>query len=768
MSDHAPAGDQSLASGAAPATRPAPDVTEGGAPASSHAESAGVGALGGAAVGAAEDPVGSSPPGAPAPPGHATSAAPPGAGGQTAPPPISAPGTAPGTAKGGSKGKKPSAPAHAAGRAMALDDVFAIRRIEAVWKATVRDALRKQPITDLHDYLDVHRNLRAYASRVRDLVLTGRYRPTPPEVTTAEKAEGVCRRLLLPSATDALVLQVLTDVIRPVLERRQPTKNAYYSRRQKAPRPEQVDGTFGYDWWVLWPAFQRRIWQFAKNCPFVVVTDVANYFDCIPHAPLRNAIAAMGQLDEPVLDLLFFALEAFTWRPYYLPPSGVGIPQMELEAPRLLAHAYLFAADELLARETADHAVRWMDDIDFGVDSVPHARRVLGQLETLLNGYGLRLNSGKTKVLSGAQAVRYFCMHENQRLTWAEQRLDSGMLTPAQVVRVRQFLLKSWRDFKRRRPYGQHEKIRKRYYTVFGKLADPCLDGEVQAALCDAPRVRDAVLGYLRRLGFSPKRFSAVEHFLVRSGTCLDDHSLFAAAQLLITWRVPTGRYPKRIAALAEALPRQPGATTTAFLSGLWLLAKYAPARQLHRYLKEHELVWTRSNWAARQVAAALPRLSRGDQRVWSDRLVQDGLYDGVGVLAHHRQLARLPALDRQLKSYLLHRPKAPYNYELPKTLLAVTLLEGDMPLADRRALQNDLLQLVDDPVYRATLLARIPAVTPPPAPPGAPTSPTTGRRAAPASSAPIRSLAPGGAKTRPLRATDSSEHPDALGAPRS
>lgn len=612
------------------------------------------------------------------------------------------------------RSRRSGAPAHAASRALALEDVFAVHRLEGVWKAKVRGALRAQPITDLHDYLDVHRNLRAYASRVRDLVLTGRYRPTPPEVTMSEKAEGVCRRLLLPSATDALVLQVLTEVLTPIVDRWQPTKNAYYSRRQAAPKPEHVDGTFGYEWWEIWPAFQRRIWSFTRSCPYVVVTDVANYFDCIPHAPLRNAIAAMGQLSEPVLDLLFYALEAFTWRPFYLPPSGVGIPQMELDAPRLLAHAYLFAADELLSRETDDHSVRWMDDMDFGVESVPHARRVLGQLEALLNGYGLRLNSGKTKVLSGREAVQYFCIRENQRLTWVEQRLDAEMLDASSRLRAQDFLRRSWRSYKRRRPIGQHEKIRKRYFTLFGKFEDPFLDGEVQRTLCTMPRVRDAAYGYLRRLGFSARRLGAIEHFLLRSGACLDDHSLFGAAKLLVTWRVPPGRFPRRICAIAEALPRQPGATSMAFLAGLWLLAKYAPSSRLHRYLIEHETVWTRSSWVARQVAAALPRLSRAQQRVWSDRLVHAGLYDGVGVLAHHRQLARLKGLDQQLRSYLLHPPHAPYNYDLPKVLLALTMLNGSMPIESRLALQDELLRIVDDPAFRELILAQLPSVRPP------------------------------------------------------
>lgn len=151
-----------------------------------------------------------------------------------------------------------------------------------------------------------------------------------------------------------------------------------------------------------------------------------------------------------------------------------------------------------------------------------------------------------------------------------------------------------------------------------------------------------------------------------------------------------------------------------AFLAGLWLLTKYAPAPRLNHYLIDHETLWTRSSWVARQVAAALPRLSRVQQRMWSDRLVRAGLYDGVGVLAHSRQLARLTSLDHQLRSYLLHPSRAPYNYDLPKVLLALTMLSGSMATEARFALRDELLLIVDDPAFRELILAQLPSVRPP------------------------------------------------------
>lgn len=40
-----------------------------------------------------------------------------------------------------------------------LDYAFTIQKIVKVWRDTVHPGLRKQPLKDLHDFLDIHRNI---------------------------------------------------------------------------------------------------------------------------------------------------------------------------------------------------------------------------------------------------------------------------------------------------------------------------------------------------------------------------------------------------------------------------------------------------------------------------------------------------------------------------------------------------------------------------------------------------------------------------------
>ena len=41
----------------------------------------------------------------------------------------------------------------------------------------------------------------------------------------------------------------------------------------------------------------------------------------------------IGKFHEELIDFLFFMLESFIWRPDYIPLSGVGLPQIQFDAP---------------------------------------------------------------------------------------------------------------------------------------------------------------------------------------------------------------------------------------------------------------------------------------------------------------------------------------------------------------------------------------------------------------------------------------------------
>jgi hypothetical protein len=67
----------------------------------------------------------------------------------------------------------------------------------------------------------------------------------------------------------------------------------------------------------------------------------------------------------------------------------------------MVAHAFLFEVDQLLQDKVGTDFVRWLDDIDFGCDSVSDAQDILRALDELLLSRGLHLNFAATDVPVG-------------------------------------------------------------------------------------------------------------------------------------------------------------------------------------------------------------------------------------------------------------------------------------------------------------------------------------------------------------------------------
>ena len=580
-----------------------------------------------------------------------------------------------------------------------LDYAFQTDKIIKVWKDTVRQGLRKQSLEDLHDFLDVQRNIRPFANRLRKNVLDGYYKPSPPEFVHLEKRDGIPRRLAIPEPADALALQCIVEVLENELNKAQPSQNAYYSRTHNTPKDaEQVDGTFAYPWWILWPQFQKRICNFTNSHPYIVVADIANYFDCIPLSSLRNTLASCGQFSENLLNFLFYLLESFTWRPYYMPHSGVGLPQINFDAPRLLAHAYLFKLDEELEKATNGDFVRWMDDVDAGVDSREAGKGLLRNVDNVLSSQGLRLNTSKSRILSAQEAIAHFWVQENRALTIIENSIKQGAGSQSTQIQQRKLLKKRFRQFQRKIKSGQWDKVFKRYFKLFGLLKDNCLEKNLPSILAEIPALRSAVFTYLLRLGITPKRVDIIEGFLL-SGHCEDDVSLFEAVQCLIKWETPaTGKIVRRMVVLANGIANKNGSySSSGVTAAIWLLSKYGSRADLMSLIASSKDIWEKSAWAARQIAAITPLLLEQDRLSILETVTQNGLLQALEVLAHINSMKRLTQLDQQLSSYLKYNPSPNWAYyPLAKVILTIALLKGNLDTLKKNTLLSNLSIITD------------------------------------------------------------------------
>ncbi len=556
----------------------------------------------------------------------------------------------------------------------------------------MRDGLRHQPVLDLHDYHDFHRSSEGLLGVLESDIADYVYRPKRAQPIRLEKAAGVSRILHLLAPEDAVVLQTIVEVISPEIKGAQPSKNAFYSRSHgHVENPGALDDTFGYMWWQMWPEFQSRILGFTKDFPCLVVTDIADYFDSIPLSSLRNALSSIARFDQELLDLLFLLLGELASRAGYLPPSGTGLPQIDFDAPRLLGHAYLFEADKLLQERTGDNFVRWMDDINVGVESEERGRRLIAELDQVLRSRGLRVNLAKTRILTASLGAEHFAFAENQYLTLVGNALQMGLLPP-----TLDDIHKRFRRFWRHSQSGSRNKVLKRYIGLFSQLQDPAFVKYAGRCLGGEPELRDTIFRYYVKLGYTPARYEHLRKYVLSE--CVDDTSLFGACKVLVDWDVPKGMAGSVVSFARRVADRE---GVMAFVAATWLLAKYAQAAEIESFLKERQSIWRRNWFAARQVAALTPRLTPSGLQWLSDALRASGQMEAIRVLANVASLRRLSTLTGSDRSYLSPTKFNP-PYPFAKVLIALAVLSSSrMPKTELQTLGSRLLAQVRDRTCR-------------------------------------------------------------------
>lgn len=574
------------------------------------------------------------------------------------------------------------------------------------WREYTRPGLRNQVVLDLHDHLDFHENLDSLIREIRLQILEGHFTPRGSQVLTTEKRYGVCRHVQLPTPTDALVLQTIVEAITPIVQHAAPTQRAFYSRSHRRPMAEdEINDTFPYHWSDLWPEFQRRVFEFTKTCPFVVVTDISNYFDGISLNQLRRTLSGLGRIEEVFLDFLFYMVEAATWRPDYLPLTGTGLPQIQFDAPRILAHSFLYEVDRYLYTHTQGNFVRWMDDIDFGVNSIEDAKRILGGLDDMLLARGLHLNLQKTKILSSEDARDYFLPDENRLLTILQDRIKRKVATGEPTIEETRIVRRRFQKFCMRNRGGRWDKVYKRYFTTFGHLGDPYLVRRSADELSNSSDLRSSVFRYFSRLGFARRRYEILRDYF-QSNHCIDDESTFAAARVMVEWIIgPRSRERKEIVEIART---NRGSSVSRIAASIWLLAKYGNTSDLEYFIGATTLTWKHSAFLCRQIAALFPLLKNSRNNIEEGiRLTfsQTGNTDAVTVLDNLDRISRQKRLSRGIRGHILHGDHPIAVYPLAKYIMAINVLESDyVDTSDRRRLKEDLLTRVGDPIYRARI----------------------------------------------------------------
>lgn len=491
-------------------------------------------------------------------------------------------------------------------RSKELRNLFTKKRITLLWRKLVKSQLRSLDIKDLHDYYDFNYAIESKADSIIEKVSAGLYRAEAPLVYKMEKKYGVCRHMMIPSPSDAVVFQVLTDELYESLIQAQPSKRAYYSRdRHFLSLPHEKKEAASYPWFVLWPEFQKDVWKFSKSYKYIVTTDLSNYFDNIGLRELRHVIASLANTKEVFLDLLFSLIEDLSWRPDYLPTSNKGLPTINIEAPRLLAHALLFEVDDVLKSRTKDNFVRWMDDINFGVDKEIFANKILGEINDVLKSRGLALNLAKTAIMTTKDAQHHFMFKENVRLSKIQakaKKLKSDKAKHRLAVRTK----KEFRHHLITCEARNKHKITKRYLTILGLLKDPIAVGTAVDLFISNPGLRAGTLGYISKVSFNIQVSKQILR-IMKNIDNLDNVTFFQIVDMLVRWNVPMDMRGKWfINEVTKLLSKNKDPFS--WLCLVNFLAKYGETHEALNIVSMARKYEARESFFARQAMAVLPR----------------------------------------------------------------------------------------------------------------------------------------------------------------
>ncbi|MDA9549826.1 hypothetical protein ACM43_36275 [Bradyrhizobium sp. CCBAU 45321] len=508
--------------------------------------------------------------------------------------------------------------------------------------------MRDQFINDGIENFDFHIAIKLESKKLSHLILSGDYVPQKAQRILVEKSKGLCRQLVIPTIRDAIVLQCLSDALYSEIKGKAPTTKSFF---------EPKDHTFssiphGYGTFAAWLNFQKELFKFSKARNFVVVTDIANYYDSISYVHLRNAIAPISGVEECVIDMLIYVLSDLLWQPDYTPRIEVGLPQVNLDAPRLLAHCFLYELDAFLASNPNRDFVRYMDDIDIGVDTIVDAKEVLKSVDLVLQTKQVRLNSGKTSILTRSEAIRHFRIFENARLDSVKASVEYRKKHGLPLDRQRRVIeLRLSRGIKSKAfDKGNGEKVLKRWLGLASQTNARVKSETIEQLVKLRPSVRENVYSLIRSRPLTPSVAGALANS-VSSGLLIDDAALVEMANHLVETLNKTRSCHKFI---QQIIGDCNDSNYFGLYGKLWLQSKYGSTKDILQTLLDTERAWVPHERLGRLVASFFPVFYNSVEEVAFKSLLDRTLNSGVrAAYKFHINLSQDPGVFKQMFSAL-------------------------------------------------------------------------------------------------------------------
>ncbi|WP_206453157.1 RNA-directed DNA polymerase [Aurantimonas marina] len=468
-------------------------------------------------------------------------------------------------------------------RARNICAYITVKRLEEKWRKKTRHDMKRQFYPDPVQHLDIHVNIDTVTSQIRSSIRNGTYTVRSPSRYYVEKSKGLCRLMVQPRAEDAIVLQCLSDKLYSQIKNQAPSKNAFFEPKDHSFNQNQEPeyGTF-----KSWKDFQSEILKFTKENSFVVISDISNYYDFIDFTQLRNVVTSLVRLNETLFDFLIHILTALAWQPDFMPPRQIGLPQMDFDGPRLLAHSYLFELDRFMENRSQKNYARFMDDIDAGVDTIKDAKHLLRDTDLVLQSRSLRLNAGKTKILTAKEALRHFRVRENNFLDRFEASIKSADEKGLPVIKILTKFEKIFRTAYNNGYFieGNGEKIIKRCVNICTRHGI-LIDSNLYASLIRLhPNIRESALRNRSRCGFNSEDINLISN-IYKTGIVCDDAFTMNVARAIVDGKIDIASEEADV--FRELLKSMTGSPGSLHYAKLWILSRIGKYSTILLYINK-------------------------------------------------------------------------------------------------------------------------------------------------------------------------------------
>ena len=195
----------------------------------------------------------------------------------------------------------------------------------SLWQAwkDVRKLLRKSSRRDVTDYFEFDVDPDLWIKGLASDIRRGTYEPATPYRFSLAKSMGFSRRMTMPQIRDLVVYRA---VINQILKHagRSPGTHIHFARRAISKHKYSVEAVgyghlFGnsFEEWLKFNQYRRYL-LLGNVYPYIVLTDITNYFDSILFDRVVD-VAMKSKMNSATLGLLRFLLERlaiprFLWR----------------------------------------------------------------------------------------------------------------------------------------------------------------------------------------------------------------------------------------------------------------------------------------------------------------------------------------------------------------------------------------------------------------------------------------------------------------------